>query len=60
MANIWCGSGILARFRANARGDLRAALAAYNAGETGRDARNLGWDYAKLILNMAANFGYRE
>lgn len=57
-ANIWCGSGILSRFRNNVDGDLRAALAAYNAGETGRDVRGLGWDYAKLILRIAENFGY--
>lgn len=59
-ANIWCGAGILALFRNNAYGDLRAGLAAYNAGETGRDQNGKGWDYAGLILRMAKGFGYRR
>lgn len=59
-ANIWCGAGILALFTANASGDLRSGLAAYNAGETGRDRNGKGWDYAGLILRMAKGFGYHR
>jgi soluble lytic murein transglycosylase-like protein len=59
-ANIWCGAGILALFTANASGDLRSGLAAYNAGETGRDQNGKGWDYARLVLRIAKGFGYRQ
>lgn len=52
MANIYCGASILGLYTRNANGDERAGLAAYYAGETGRERDRDGWDFADLVLSM--------
>jgi hypothetical protein len=52
LGNIYCGASILARYTRNAGGDLRAGLAAYYAGESGREGKRGGWDFADLILSI--------
>lgn len=52
LANIYCGASILAGYTRNADGDLRAGLAAYYAGETGREDKRDGYEFADLILSI--------
>jgi soluble lytic murein transglycosylase-like protein len=50
--NIYCGVYILVNYFERANGDWRAALAYYNAGETGATKYGRGWDYADFVLNL--------
>ena len=53
--NIDCGASILARLIERAGGSKSLGLAAYNAGETGRDRDGKGLGYANKVLTL-----YRE
>lgn len=50
---IQAGCQILAGYLQRSKGDLRTALAYYNAGPAGAKAGR-GWDYADKVLNAAA------
>lgn len=52
---VKAGCQILAGYLQRANGDLRTALAYYNAGPGGAKAGR-GWDYAEKVLNAAANY----
>jgi hypothetical protein len=56
LANIYCGASVLAGYTRNADGDVRAGLAAYYAGETGRENKRDGWEFADLILSIVPWF----
>jgi len=50
--NIECGVYLLAYYQQRAEGDWRDGLAAYNAGETGRDIYGNGLLYADRVLSL--------
>ena len=52
---VKAGCQILAGYLQRTNGDLRTALAYYNAGPAGAKAGR-GWDYAEKVLNAAANY----
>jgi len=52
--NVACGTQILLHYYTRA-GDWRRGLAAYNAGETGRDLYWRGYGYADLVLAQYNN-----
>lgn len=52
--NISCGVGILAYYEGRAE-DWTRGLAAYNAGETGRDVYGRGYGYAEKVLALYEN-----
>lgn len=54
--NIACGTQILAYYIRRANGHLGSGLAAYNAGESGRDRYGRGWYYAGKVLTIYQRF----
>lgn len=50
--NIDCGTQILSRLIERAGGSISLGLAAYNAGETGRDRDGKGLSYANTVLAL--------
>lgn len=52
--NILCGVHILTGYIQQSGNDIRAGLAAYNAGMTGRDVYGRGWGYADKVLAIQA------
>ena len=55
--NILCGIHILTGYIQRSDNDVRAGLAAYNAGMTGRDVYGRGWGYADLVLATKERYG---
>ena len=55
--NVLCGVHILTGYIQVSDNDIRAGLAAYNAGITGRDVYGRGWEYADLVLATRSRYG---
>lgn len=56
-ANTLCGIHILTSYIQRSDNDIRAGLAAYNAGMRGRDVLGRGWGYADLVLATKERYG---